>query len=1405
MDHSSPGATYEVKMAGNVRYRVRTPEAGQFISFTSAPATPPFASPPHSLTSHSSRSPQHLVTLHDYRKQQLTPSPPAVEAASGRRVKKRRAVVNLATVSRITSPPTTPHQIGVSDSPEILVGDSYPLLSDIGESFPLLSERCAHTNSGGIGRTARTSPSFRQRLRTATTAFQRSHDQVRFDFSSSGILDRTDCKSRSLRDLSKSSGLIQRPSKNLTSNASSQSRSENSSSSNLLSTTDDHTSSSVFSLSRFPQPPRFTQNDPTFLTSNPALTDLAPDLASSSTATVLHYRGASFDVVNPHKSLYLSNIETPADGDADLIDYFQGVQSGGTPFTQVNMSSPFQMQDNASTTSVDKPMRQRALYNDLPSAYASIAVRNKQGSLHTSPSSESLQHQLPVPPVPALLTAKAATFDEPASETPLKSTQPVSDSEQHLAPPNFFRRVSKALLRKKELPVNAVKEGPADDYESRKQVPDAHQPAHAGYVSVINSLDAGTQVQTELRGGARSRDDRGYLPHEDSEQESFDVESLYTTRTGGEDSYSLYPEGDDKRRSVPFGVRTGQMDYSSELQVDPYYHLNRASVEGVEILSGEQTAGSFQEGLNAAENRQDSTIGSILDHYQWGDQSHDAVPVLARKEKPEGTNNDVSIGHLLESSNEPPRSSGLSQFDFGLDEADKDSNPGRVPGSKGHRLFPATAGAPPTMLAPLQPRMDHLPPGSPFGGRDNSGTSEIFSHVSSYGDTKNLLMSSHQFQNVGHLRGAYASSPRLTNEGETVSQRFTNEGENAPPSLRNARNGDSAPPKRDGLELPKVSPAGPVNVKREPLSLTGTLGQELKRVSAVSSATRLSGNVLLLDKETLAKEVIDTESKPLQSALKSRVVLSSSDASGELNTAQQETLNVQTDVGPTRGKNDRSGLPRMWKSPSFIITDSEDKASEDEDKASEDEDRASEDDWVTVVGSSRPDLGRAGEANDSFPSILRHGGLRHILSGSLASGRNENEHEHALTENIELATLSSVRHARPVQASPPKSLQCSISSGSVGDEAASADEPQGAYDEGMLSTEPHDEIQYEPSNNLPTTTGTQPEPELEALPQVMSAHGAQSPVWFAGASSSTPKVVASSPENSFNKLSVLGPKGNITGTPLGTGMREVGSSPAISPATPSNESRRSLPLTRGQPALAAYDSSKYGITTELDRGKGRVNRIQESAPVTTGGPVQEDFAARQASMFRSSVRPREPAVKRPSVPGQTQLIQMALTSDETLTLRGTPASNETPTSRGPHPSHETLQFNYGVTASPVSTRFSHFVNQAHGSRASILPRSALDCYPHLARRKSTISPGMKKQEEQLSWLVFAICCVVPPLLICYSVGWLDCAMVQLTHGQIEQFGLKQKKVALIAGTVACFVVTLIGMALLVGAYLASAN
>lgn len=86
------------------------------------------------------------------------------------------------------------------------------------------------------------------------------------------------------------------------------------------------TTSSTFSVSRFPRPPLVIdpslsppndENAPPYL--NTSFTTTAP-ATPPATPAVIHYRGASFDLVNPHESLLFHDIVTPS-RELDSTDY----------------------------------------------------------------------------------------------------------------------------------------------------------------------------------------------------------------------------------------------------------------------------------------------------------------------------------------------------------------------------------------------------------------------------------------------------------------------------------------------------------------------------------------------------------------------------------------------------------------------------------------------------------------------------------------------------------------------------------------------------------------------------------------------------------------------------------------------------------------------------------------------------------------------------------------------------------------------------------------------------------------------------------------------------------------------------------------------------------------------------
>ncbi|KAK0249362.1 hypothetical protein LTS09_015515 [Friedmanniomyces endolithicus] len=121
----------------------------------------------------------------------------------------------------------------------------------------------------------------------------------------------------------------------------------------------DGTTGSTYTLSKFkfPQPPGHTWAG----TFGHAIEPTPP----TSPAT-LHYRGASFDLVNPHASLLLgkNEIETPAEIDGLLDDYF-------TNFTEM-ASNRGQESSHSLGNSQDGSKRGRMLYADPESARRTI-------------------------------------------------------------------------------------------------------------------------------------------------------------------------------------------------------------------------------------------------------------------------------------------------------------------------------------------------------------------------------------------------------------------------------------------------------------------------------------------------------------------------------------------------------------------------------------------------------------------------------------------------------------------------------------------------------------------------------------------------------------------------------------------------------------------------------------------------------------------------------------------------------------------------------------------------------------------------------------------------------------------------------------------------------------------------
>jgi hypothetical protein len=263
-------------------------------------------------------------------------------------------------------------------------------------------------------------------------------------------------------------------------------------------------------------------------------------------------------------------------------------------------------------------------------------------------------------------------------------------------------------------------------------------------------------------------------------------------------------------------------------------------------------------------------------------------------------------------------------------------------------------------------------------------------------------------------------------------------------------------------------------------------------------------------------------------------------------------------------------------------------------------------------------------------------------------------------------------------------------------------------------------------------------------------------------------------ENSFEKLCIVGPKGNLTGTPRGTGMHETGSSIAdTSSPAPALFPSSNYPGFYASPFVAT--SSVTRITqspppaeSEFERSPSQITlfpRPTELEPVIETSPTagaSHRASKRSSATFQSAQR----RMSRTAVPGQTKLRQMVLAAD-----RKTLSSADTNFSRfisaGGRPS--TCDTN-----TPLQPQLS--IGTFHSTRTPIAHIHS----PHLLCPERATNPEDEERRRKLSWAILVVFCLLPPCIILYRV-WGDSIMVSLTKGHLGHCTNKSKRVALIGG------------------------
>jgi len=285
----------------------RVPDRMSLQMHTGNPMTP-VHSPHHSVTSSaSSRTPVHILTIHEYRKQQHTPTFLRKATPPGKTLRRKPAASTLSNIERAPS-------VAIPERSE-----SAPTLRPLhfSQSAHQLKSKEPHFEQQtllDLSLRSQSAVPFAKAGSVSSLSTTNSASKVRY-FNSRKRLPRP--------PVTRDPAPFPPPLANVSSTqprrssppaALSFSSTERTNSREVQTTS----TPSTFSISRFPQPPHHDEREPTCI--NPRSYTTAAPATPPATPAIIHYRGASFDLVNPHDSLLLHDIVTPS-RDFDSSDY----------------------------------------------------------------------------------------------------------------------------------------------------------------------------------------------------------------------------------------------------------------------------------------------------------------------------------------------------------------------------------------------------------------------------------------------------------------------------------------------------------------------------------------------------------------------------------------------------------------------------------------------------------------------------------------------------------------------------------------------------------------------------------------------------------------------------------------------------------------------------------------------------------------------------------------------------------------------------------------------------------------------------------------------------------------------------------------------------------------------------
>jgi len=279
--------------------------------------------------------------------------------------------------------------------------------------------------------------------------------------------------------------------------------------------------------------------------------------------------------------------------------------------------------------------------------------------------------------------------------------------------------------------------------------------------------------------------------------------------------------------------------------------------------------------------------------------------------------------------------------------------------------------------------------------------------------------------------------------------------------------------------------------------------------------------------------------------------------------------------------------------------------------------------------------------------------------------------------------------------------------------------------------------------------------------------------------------------NTFEKYSVVGPMGNLTGTPHGTGMQNTGSSIAdnsspglkLSSTVGRNKVRNERSEYTG---FYATPFPAVGSITSINQPR-RHREVKEERPPSQmtlfssgdeGSPVRNSPSPLSAARNRrqplrfSTTFHRARRMSRPAVPGQTKLRQMFLAGEG----RATASSQRTNFSRLLTASDRPSTSD---TNTPLYRSHRNMDSLPHVIRRPMAHQNS----PHLLCLEREANAEDEARRRKLSWAIFAMFCILPPCIILYRfLG--DGVIASVTKGRLGHTTAETKRTALIAGIAA---------------------